>query len=68
MAKKAKKKVAKKAEEAPVEEAPVVEEKPGKEVESEPALVEEATILVRGKGMGAKMMTQSEYDEWQKNQ
>jgi hypothetical protein len=42
-------------------------ESKGVEVETAPAIVEEATILVRGKGMGSgRKMTQSEYDVHQK--
>lgn len=60
-----KKKAKKKASKKKVSKK--VEAKKGEEVKSEPAHVEEPSILVRGAGMGAKMMTQSEYDEWRKN-
>jgi len=57
--KKAAKKVAKKVA-APVEQK-------GEEVEAEPAHVEEAFIQVRGTAVGGtRMMTQSEYDAYQK--
>lgn len=66
-----KKKVSKKKAAKPVEESVVeetAEESEGEEVESTPAIVEEPTILVRGKDVGgAKMMTQTEYDAWRKN-
>ena len=56
--KKAAKKVAKEA--APAEA--VAEESEGEEVVSEPAHVEEATIQVRGTGVGGvRMMTPSEH-------
>lgn len=60
---KAKKKAAKKKVakvEAPVEV--VAEEKPGEVVVSDPAIVEEATIMVRGTAMGGtRMMTPTEH-------
>lgn len=48
-----------------------VEEKPGEEVKSEPAHVEEQTVLVRGtKGSGfegtSKLMSKSKYEAWRK--
>lgn len=60
------KKKAKPAKPAPVE-APA--EASGEEVESEPAIVEEAFIQVRGTSVGGTvMMTQSEHDEYCKGQ
>lgn len=44
------------------------EEKTGEKVEAEPAHVEEAFIRVRGTPVGGtRLMTQTEYDAYQKN-
>ena len=59
-----KKKVSKKVEKPAVE--PVVE--PKAEPAPPPAIVEEATITVRGTAVGGtRKMTQTEYDEYCKN-
>ncbi|MHC4704028.1 MAG: hypothetical protein ACYTFQ_26000 [Planctomycetota bacterium] len=57
-----KKKTSKKADKP---EAPEVTSGEGEEVESEPAHVEEATIRVRGTGVGGtRLMTPSEHEAY----
>lgn len=60
-----KKKAKKKAAKPAAAEAPVENNGEGEEVEAEPAHVEEATIQVRGAGVGGvKMMTKTEHDAY----
>jgi hypothetical protein len=60
-----KKKTSKKADKPEAPEAPEVASGEGEEVESEPAHVEEATIRVRGTGVGGtRLMTPSEHEAY----
>jgi len=60
-----KKKAAKAVDPAPEVEVEATEGGEGEEVEVEEAIVEEATIKVRGTAVGGvKMMTQTEYNEY----